>query len=150
MRLAALRERSFFPAYLFSLVIWIVASLPGEELETIQHLPENVLLRIILSDPFMHFLVFGLLALLVFRGFYQRAEKTIPWVKVAIISSGYGLIIELYQSLLPWRGFGLDDLLWNTAGALVFLLLVRIVRKPLSSSHTPDSIFESTPQPVKK
>ena len=41
-------------------------------------------------------------------------EKCQRWVWV----SGYGVLIELYQGLLPWRSFGWDDVLWNTAGVV--------------------------------
>jgi len=123
----AIGGRGFFPAYVFALMIWIVASLPGEELEKIQKFPDNPLLRIILSDPFMHFLVFGLLTLLICRGFHLKSRESIPLVKVSTLASGYGLLIEVYQGILPWRSFGLDDLFWNVVGVLFFLLLVKLI-----------------------
>jgi len=52
-------KRIFIPAYIFALMIIILASLPGDKLQRIQSYPENPIVRIILSDPFMHFLVFG-------------------------------------------------------------------------------------------
>lgn len=107
-------------------MLWVVASLPGEDLEKIQKYPENPLLRFFLSDPFMHFLVFGLLILLICRGFYQESKALIPIVRVGLIASGYGLIIEVYQGILPWRSFGLDDIVWNTVGVMFFLLLVKL------------------------
>jgi len=45
--------------------------------------------------------------------------------RVALLASGYGLLIELYQGILPWRSFGLDDLLWNTMGVLFFLIAAK-------------------------
>jgi len=119
-------RRNFIPAYLFSLLLWILASLPGDELQRIQIYPENPLLRIILSDPFMHFVVFGLLALLICRGFYSGSGRSIPLAIVAILAIGYGLLIEIYQGILPWRAFGLDDLFWNTVGVLFVLALVGV------------------------
>lgn len=104
------------------------ASLPGENLQRIQTAPKSSWLSAILSDPVMHFLVFGLLTLLICIGFYRESKWSIPFVKVAIIASGYGLFIEIYQGILPWRGFGLDDLFWNTAGILFFLALVGTAR----------------------
>ena len=100
-----------------------MASLPGAKLQRIQSYPENPILRIILSDPFMHFLVFGLLTLLVCRGFYIEPGVDVPLKIVAVLAIGYGFFIEAYQGILPWRSFGFDDLLWNTVGVVIFLLL---------------------------
>jgi len=124
-----MKRKSFIPACLFSLLILILASLPGDELQRIQGYPENPLLRIILSDPFMHFVVFGLLALLICRGFYSGSGRSIPLAIVAILAIGYGFIIEAYQGVLPSRTFGFDDLLWNTVGVLFVLALVGMFRR---------------------
>jgi hypothetical protein len=48
-----------------------MASLPGDDLDKIQKSPENPWLRFFLSDSFMHFLVFGLLTLLICRGYVK-------------------------------------------------------------------------------
>jgi len=105
--------------------MWVMASLPGDDLERIQKFPENPWLRFFLSDPFMHFLIFGLLTLLIFKGFYDEDRRSIPLIKIGLISFGYGLLIEIYQGILPWRSFGLDDLIWNTIGVLFFLGLAK-------------------------
>lgn len=123
-----IRRTNFIPAYLFSLSILILASLPGDDLAQIQRFVESPLLQIMLSDPFMHFLVFGLLALLICRGFYSVSNRSIPFVKVTGLSCGYGLFIEVYQAILPWRSFGLDDLFWNTLGVLFFLILIKVFK----------------------
>ncbi len=115
---------NFLPAWGFSLLILIVASLPGDELNEIQKFPKNSFLRIILSDPFMHFMVFGLLALIICRGYFSRSDKRIPLINVGLLSIGYGVFIEVYQGVLPWRSFGLEDLLWKWAGVLFFVALV--------------------------
>jgi glycopeptide antibiotics resistance protein len=73
----------------------------------------------------MHFLTFGLLALIICRGYDKESGRSIPLMRVGLLASGYGLMIELYQGILPWRSFGLDDLIWNTVGVLFFLGLVR-------------------------
>jgi len=117
---------SLVPAYSYSLLLWIMASLPGDELQSMQSYPDNPLLRIILSDPFMHFVLFGLLALLMFRGFYRESRRPIPLAIVAGLAIGYGFLIELYQGILPWRNFGLGDLVWNTLGILFVLAFVGV------------------------
>ena len=121
-------RNSFIPAYIFSLSIFVLASLPVNELGRIQKFPKRPFLRIMLSDAFMHFLVFGLLALLIYRGCYQKSKNFIISVIVALLAIGYGFLIEVYQRCLPWRSFGLDDLFWDTLGAIFFLTLVSVFR----------------------
>ena len=123
-----MKKGGFIPAYCFSLLLWVMASLPGEDVERLQRLPESQLLMIILSDPFIHFLVFGLLALLICRGYYQESWRSIPLPIVAALAIGYSLLIEVCQGILPWRSFGLDDLAWNTAGVLFFLVPARVYK----------------------
>ena len=120
-----MRKGGFIPAGLLALLLWILASLPGEDLQRIQKTPKNRLVGIILSDPVMHFLVFGLLALLISMGFYRESGRSVPLARVAVLALGCGFLIEVYQGILPWRAFGLDDLVWNTVGVVVFLALVR-------------------------
>ena len=112
------------PASLFGLLLLVQASMPGENLQRIQTSPKSAWLATILSDPVMHFLVFGLLTLLICMGFYRESKWSIRFLNVAVIASGYGLLIEVYQGILPWRSFGIDDLVWNTFGVLFFLALV--------------------------
>ena len=118
-------RRNFRPSRLLAVLLWVVASLPGDELERIQKSPENLWIRIFLSDPFMHFSVFGLLTLLMCREYFQESGRAIPAVRIGVLASGYGVMIEIYQAILPWRSFGLDDLTWNTVGVLFFLALVK-------------------------
>lgn len=125
----------FFPAYSLALLIFIVASLPGSDLQKVQEYPNNLLLRFLLSDPFMHFLTFGILTLLICYG-YKRSDQTEKgfqygktdsinslYIRGGLIGIGYSLFIELYQAILPYRTFGLDDLLWNTTGIIIAVLV---------------------------
>jgi VanZ family protein len=123
-----IRRKNFIPAYLFSLLLWAVASLPGYDLKRVQKLPKNPLLCIILSDPSMHFVLFGLLALLILKGFSRESKRSAPLTIAAMLAIVYGLFIEVYQGILPWRTFGLEDLFWNTMGVLFFLGLAAVAR----------------------
>ena len=114
------RILDFLPAYLFALLIRIVASLPGNDLDRIQKYPDNLWLRFFLSDPIMHFMVFGLLTWFICRGYDQESKISIPRARVGFLASGYGALIELYQAILPWRSFGRDDLALDTVGVLFF------------------------------
>lgn len=129
----------FFPAYSLALLIFIVASLPGSDLQKVQKYPNNLLLRYLLSDPFMHFLTFGIFTFLVCygykrsdpieKGFKQGKASSVNslYIRGGLIGIGYSLFIELYQAILPYRSFGLDDLFWNTTG-IIFAILVFIQR----------------------
>ena len=119
------RIGGFIPAGVFALLLWVVASLPGDGLQRVQSVPSSQLLAIILSDPFMHFLTSGLLALLVCTASRAPTRRSLSLAKIALATGGYGLLIELYQGLLPWRAFGLDDLFWNAVGVLFVLVLFR-------------------------
>ena len=119
-----MKRFSFLPTILFCLLLWVVASLPGGELHKVQQSPQSFSLRFFLSDPVMHFLTFGLLSLLLCGGYYG-AGRPIPFLKVAGFTAGYGLLIEVYQAILPWRDFGLDDLFWNITGAACSLVLIK-------------------------
>jgi hypothetical protein len=123
------RER-LVPAGLLALLLWIVASLPGEDLQSIQAAPESPLLRTVLSDPFMHALTFALLAMLIAWSFRTQPEHApsgagVPFARIAALTIGYGFCIEIYQAILPWRSFGFDDLCWNTIGVLLCLALLK-------------------------
>lgn len=129
MGLRYLVRRSFLPAYSYALLLLAIASLPGYDLERIQRLPKSPWLMIILSDPFMHFVLFGLLGLLILKGFSRESKRSAPLTIAAALAIGYGLLIEIYQGILPWRTFGLDDIFWNTVGVLFFLGLAAMLKR---------------------
>ena len=123
MRIPA-KTSHFIPALIIAGLLLGIASLPGNDLHEVQTGPDSSLLRFLLSDPFMHFLTFALLTFLVGSGYYLSRGGKIPLGRVVLLAIGYGLFIEVYQWILPWRGFGLDDLLWNTVGILFALGLL--------------------------
>ena len=161
-------KNSFFPSYVFALLIFILSSLPGGQLTKVQQYPDNVLLRFLLSDPVMHWGVFAVLSGLLCFGFYRslyshfvpyragRSQKSeipvqsqAPYgagrsqksetsnqkqttsnqllaIKVILLGIGYVLFIEIYQAILPWRNFGVDDILWGSGGVVSVVILVTV------------------------
>ena len=119
-------KKSLLPAYIFSFIIFVVASFPGGDLDRVQKSLKTKRFQIVLSDPFMHFFVFGVLALLIYIGFYTSSPKNNPLVKVGILAGGYGLFIEIYQAIIPWRSFGFDDIIWNSAGVIFALVAIKL------------------------
>jgi len=92
--------------------------LPGSKLEKVQQYPDNIFLRFLLSDPVMHWGVFAVLSGLLCYGFYYSKIHSIPLSKVILLGIGYVLFIEIYQAILPWRNFGVDDILWGSTGVM--------------------------------
>ena len=122
---AGVRRWGFVPAALLALALWIVASLPADDLKHIQQAPQHPLLRTVLSDRPMHALTFGLFTLLTAWGFSAQPRAPAPRARAAVLAVGFGFLIELYQGILPWRSFGFDDLLWNTVGVLLALAALK-------------------------
>ena len=119
------RQSRFLPAALLALLLWIVASLPGSELNALQTMPQSTLVCVLLSDPVMHAVTMGGLVVL-----SSRLGRTPPGspLRAGLWVTGYGFLIELYQGLLPWRTFGWDDLLWNLVGAAATILMLETSR----------------------
>ena len=92
------RRGSFVPAALLALALWGVASLPGDELQAVQVAPESALLRLLLSDPSMHALTFGLLTLLLGWGLRGRGAGRGPLA----IASGWRRGCAAVVSTLPF------------------------------------------------
>ena len=106
-----------------------MSSLPGSELEKVQQYPDNAFLRFLLSDPVMHWGVFAVLSGLLCYGFYQSGTNPIPLSRVILLGIRYVLFIEIYQAILPWRGFGFDDILWGSIGVMSVAILGGLITK---------------------
>jgi hypothetical protein len=86
-----MRTWGFMPAYGWAVILLIVSSLPGEEVKEVQTYPENQFLMVILSDHFMHFFLFGFLALLIYQGFYRVSQGSASLAKAAFLDRTSGL-----------------------------------------------------------
>lgn len=114
------------PAGVWALALALLASLPGEELHGLQAALDPPWARVLLSDPVLHALTFGLLALLVARALPRPGRGTL--VRAAALAIGYGLVLEVYQALLPWRTLGVDDLMWDAVGVVLALAGIRWIK----------------------
>jgi len=77
------------------------------------------------------FVPFGLLVSIAFA--------RLPWWAVAALGFGTTVTIELVQSTLPTRFSTLSDVVANTAGTLLGLLLARAVRGRMARRETAQS-----------
>ncbi|TFW02458.1 VanZ family protein [Oxalobacteraceae bacterium OM1] len=71
------------------------------------------------NDKLMHFVAFGLLALLAVRIAQGSGQRAAALVIVFVI----GLVIELLQNTVPGRKFCWRDLIANTAGIALAALI---------------------------
>jgi len=120
--------RPFFPAYAFSLVIFVGASVPPAGLGMFQR--SHRIFRLLLSDKVLHFLAFGILAFLLCRGYWKSGSRGVFWFKAGFISFFFGLFIEVYQLILPYRMFSVADLGADVAGIAVALAGFRLFSPP--------------------
>ena len=85
-------------------------------------LPAEYIPRIPHIDKAMHFVAYGILAMLSFRALWPDAEAPVPaWVLVlgAALATVYGAADEFHQVFVPTRAFSFFDMAANGAGAAV-------------------------------
>lgn len=81
--------------------------------------------NIVNLDKLIHFSVFGLIATVV-----VRCRKPVTWawaLSAFLIVSGYGILDEFRQSFTPGRSVDSLDWIADTLGALVAILLYKLV-----------------------
>ncbi|MBM3263106.1 MAG: VanZ family protein [candidate division Zixibacteria bacterium] len=73
-----------------------------------------------------HLIEYGILSVLLARGFTQRTYR-LSWRQVLlciVLATAYGITDELHQLFVPNRYSGMDDVIRNTAGAIVGVAVV--------------------------
>lgn len=80
-----------------------------------------------MSDQMLHFLVFTAFGAGLFRFWRQ------PALFVVVLLLGYGMLIELLQTLVPGRESGVDEALADAVGIFVALLAVMVARSAKGS-----------------
>lgn len=122
----------FFRYNLFTicwlLIILLLTLTPGDAL------PEtNLWAELLNIDKVVHFIIFGILALLMIIGFtkqYTFAVLRKYAVAAALaVSIGYGILIELIQIPIPGRGLELMDMVANIIGCLLGYALFYMIYK---------------------
>ena len=68
-------------------------------------------------DKLIHFVVYGITAVIFFRGLRLRVSFNKSIAFSVILASSYGLAIEILQSAIPWREFSFLDEVANVSGA---------------------------------
>ena len=80
-----------------------------------------------LSDTVIHFVMYGIAAVLFMKDFRSKTSMKKSAVLSIIIASLFGLVIELIQSVIPWREYSFSDMMANVSGAVFFTLLYILV-----------------------
>lgn len=101
---------------LWALLIWRLTTTPNLVVA-----PESWLNTLIMSGS--HFFFFGVLAVLLYQAFLPHSVFGIRYS--ILMTSLYGLLIELVQRGIPGRSADPVDWLLDTTGALVFLFVFR-------------------------
>jgi len=115
------KDHPFIPAWAFAALIFVGCSVPVDKLSKISE--SNSILSVILSDPFLHFCMFGLLVWLICYGYYKSSRPRIPCIKIFFITISYGLGIEIWQAVLSYRSFSIYDLLFDLLGISVGIII---------------------------
>lgn len=117
----------------WALLIWHLTTTPDFSVT------EDSFLSFLISNG-GHFIFFGIQAVLIFFSIYTlysiRYTLYLPTVS-AILTSLYGLLIELVQRGIPGRSADLMDLVLDTLGAVTFLAIINqyITQKSLIVNH---------------
>jgi VanZ family protein len=100
-------------ALVYAVLIFILSSHP---------IPPGFVPRLPYFDKLVHFLAYGLLAVLLFRALWPDESRPIPlWLLVlgVVLATVYGAAEEFHQNLVPTRECDWLDMAANGAGAAV-------------------------------
>ena len=100
--------------------IFILFTLPGSLASSLRH--KFWVFKFLTSDSFVHFGAMALFSLALAVD-YLRERRLVPWLRIVLISLGYGLILEVLQIVIPGRTFDLRDIVFDVAG-VIFILVV--------------------------
>jgi VanZ family protein len=108
-----------FPWQLMAVAIFILSSIPGDRLPEIDF---N------LADKIAHFIIFGVLGLLLARSLSVSRidfwrESYVLWS--TLIGITYGLFDELHQYFIPGRYTSLSDWIADGVGVVFFVVVYR-------------------------
>jgi VanZ family protein len=80
-------------------------------------------------DKVVHFVLYGLTSILLFRYFIRKTNSRRAFYKAVAISIIYGAAMEVVQYFLPYRSFSLGDMAANAAGAFFACLIYKKMQR---------------------
>lgn len=105
----SISTRYWFVGMIYMGLIFILSSIPGEEL------PETTNL-----DKFLHIVEFGILSWILGKAFRTSTKKLFikqAWILSIIITIFYGISDEFHQSFIPYRSPDSYDVICDAIGA---------------------------------
>lgn len=129
------RAAAWWPPFLWALLIFIGSSLPGGEADEATRQASGM------KDPIhiqrikdaVHVTEFGILMLLLVRALRFRGHKNPIWIGLAATVL-YGISDEAHQYFVPQRYLAVEDIIRNTAGAILGASIMCVRRKRSSNN----------------
>lgn len=124
------KKHPFFPSVIWTGIMFVGYSIPVEGLG--EYAGSHFFLSFILSEKSLHFIAFGIFAWFLSLGFLKSGWTELPFFIIFLLAMGYGLFIEMWQAILPYRSFGVDDLVFDFLGVMsgMLVFLFTSVRNP--------------------
>jgi VanZ family protein len=127
--------KRFLPAVLWFVIVMVLTCMPGKDVPDISWLDS------INFDKWVHMGLFGGLTFLLCwplkTSVYSRRERVHLFIKIALVSSIWGLIVEFLQRFyIPGRDYDLWDWAADSLGSFLALLicLKYFVKNPVDHS----------------
>ena len=109
---------AWFPAVFWIIILFIGAVLPSNDLMDVP---------IYQFDKLVHLIGYTALSILILRGLYfsGKVNHTFNALFALILADGYGIVLELIQGFIPGREASVGDIMANTAGIVLGIILGR-------------------------
>src|ERR1700709_727644 len=114
-----MRQRPYIPAVGWALVILILTLTPGK------YLPHQDYWTLLSVDKYIHFSIFFIQVWLLLWAAARSTGylKAIQYLFPVLFGTGYGIMIEFIQTVIPQRSFDIHDMVANTFGAIFGALI---------------------------
>ena len=124
--------KSFLPAIIWGIIIFIMSSLPGDDI------PKSFIINIPFADKIIHFSMYFLLVILILLGFLRKSKNILiirKFLFAFFISLLYGILMEVLQYFVfIMRSADLMDIVANITGSLIGLLTFYYVQEQRAKS----------------
>lgn len=89
----------------------------------------NSLLSLLLSQEVLHGCGFAVLTWVMCFDFIRAGRKAPPYLLIGLLAAAYGVIIECWHLLLPYRSFEIYDMGIDIIGCLTGLIIFYFFRR---------------------
>ena len=119
--------KSFLPAIIWGIFIFIMSSFPGDDI------PKSFIINIPFADKIIHFILYFLLVILILLGYFRKSKTDLTIRKFLFafsISILYGILLEVLQDFVfIMRSADLMDIAANGAGSFIGLLTFYYIKE---------------------